>query len=502
MIANISHTETVKPLIEYNEKKVKKGEAERIFYNGFDSEASKESVISHFVVHTRESKRKDKNMHISLNFPVDDLKKIDNDLLTKISKDYLKELGFPEGHPLIIYRHFDSFQPHIHIVTPKIISKKTIINDSNLFLRSQKITRELEQKYELKEVSSLKNKIVSVPDNIFVDGVIEDTLDKRKRYSYAVDYILKHFHPTTMDEYNVQLNKVGLEVISNNYVDKNNEIKIGLKYKTKGISDLPLNSSALYSNPGQKKLDKVFLRNLKFRKKREGEIKDYIENRIFSKYNTLTHDIFIEEMNKIDIEVSFTLKNGIPAAYRFYDKREGLFIKPSDIARSLSYGNVKDKFSEKTVRDYKYHNATLVFVLEKKYKELYPEKTKENNPQHYIMFMALNGMIPDVKGGKLRFNHYLNKNPKDIEYSEPVKIQLNKIDFSEVSNLVHAKDYKSKVWKFQQYLRNDAKSTINKEDSKTESLTEKLNKAVDQLLTLFEKNQEVKTAVKGPKNKI
>lgn len=168
----------------------------------------------------------------------------------------------------------------------------------------------------------------------------------------------------------------------------------------------------------------------------------------------------------------------------------------------MSYGNVKEKFSEKTVRDYKYHNATLVFVLEKKYKELYPDKTKEINPQHYIMFMALNGMIPDVQGGKLRFNHYLNKNPKDIEYSEPVKIQLNKIDFSEVSNLVHAKDYKSKVWKFQQYLRNDEKTNISNEDNKTESLSEKLNKTVDQLLALFDKKPEAKKTIKGQKNKI
>lgn len=502
MIANISHTETVKPLIEYNEKKVEKGEAERIFYNGFDSNASKESVISHFVVHTRESKRKDKNMHISLNFPVEDLNKINNDLLSNISKEYLKELGFPEDHPLIIYRHFDSFQPHIHIVTPKIISGKTIINDSNLFLRSQKITRILEEKYELKVVSSLKNKIIPIPENIFVDGAIEDTLDKRKRYSYAVDYILKHFHPTTLEEYNDQLKKVGLEVISNTYTDKNNEIKTGLKYKAKGIADLPLNSSALYSNPGQKKLEKIFVQNLKYRKKREVEIKDFIDNRIFSKYKTISHDIFIEEMNKIDIEVSFTLKNGIPAVYRFYDKREGVFIKPSNIARSLSYGNVKEKFSEKTVRDYKYHNATLVFVLDKKYKELYPDKTKEKNSQHYIMFMALNGMIPDVQGGKLRFNHYLNKNPKDTEYSEPVKIPLHKFDFSEVSNLVHARDYKSKVWKFQQYLRNEVESNSIKEDNEAQSLTEKLNKAVDQLLTLFEKKSEEKKSRKGHQNKL
>lgn len=501
MIANISHTEQVKPLIEYNEKKVKKGEAERIHYSGFNSDADKNVVISHFALHTRDSKRKDKNMHISLNFPIEDLKKLDNIKLLEITKDYLLKLGFSEDHPFIVYRHFDTFQPHIHIVTPKITEGKKIINDSNLFLRSQTITRELEKKYELTLVSSVKNGLKKVPEDIVIKEELQDTLDKRKRYSYAVDYILKNYHPTSISEYNSQLKLVGLEVITNEYTDKDGIDRIGYKYKMEGINDLPINASTLYSNPGQKKIDRLFKSNLNYRIKREKEINDFIKNKVFAKYNILTHEIFEKELNKIDIEVKYTYKNGVVAAYRFFDKRENIHYKPSSINRDLSYGSVKQKFGTKINRNYKYHNDTLVFVLDKKYKELYPSKSKSLDPQHYVMFMAQNGMVPDVYEGKLRFNNYSNKNPKESDYAS-VKIPINKLDFNEISNMVHAKNYRSQVWKFQNQIN---KEVISEDDMKSQesNIGEILVKGFDKILDLFDKSEKnIKNKSNNPKQNL
>lgn len=497
MIANISHTEQVKPLIEYNERKVEKGEAERIFYTGFDEKADKNTVISHFALHTRDSKRKDKNMHISLNFPIEDNSKLSNEFLKEISFDYLKRLGFPENHPYIIYRHFDAFQQHVHIVCPKIIEGKKVLQDSNLYLRSQKITRELELKFDLVQVNNIKKSIKKVPEEIFIKDKIEDTLDKRKKFSYAVDYIINNYHPVTLNEFNEQLKLVGLEVITNNYVDKENTEKIGFKYKIAGSNDLPINSSTLYSNPGHKKLEKLFKNNKKYRLKREDEIKDFIHNRIFNRYHKITFEQFSKELEKIDLEINYTYKNGVVAAYRIFDKRENLYYKPSGIDRSLSFGNIKDKFSTKIERNYKYHNATLLYVLDKKYKELYPNSSKENNAQHYVMFMARNGMIPDVYNGKLRFNNYLNKNPLESDYTANVPIALKNLDFNEISNLVHSKNYRSQVWLYQKELTNDQNEKIPEK-----ALSESLLKGVDKIIDLFEIKQKNKVPGKTKKQNL
>lgn len=497
MIANISHTEQVKPLIEYNEKKVEKGQAERIHYTGFDENADKNTVISHFALHTRDSKRKDKNMHISLNFPIEDNSKLSNDFLKEISFEYLQKLGFPETHPYIVYRHFDSFQQHIHIVCPKIIEGKKIINDSNLYLRSQKITRELEIKHDLLQVSNMKNSVKRIPEDIQIKDQIDDVLDKRKRYSYAVDYILKNYHPISISEFNSQLKLVGLEIITNSYLNKDNVEMRGYQYKLDGSNDLPLNASTLYSNPGEKKLIKIFTNNNRYRVRRESEIKEFIFNKVFSKYHHLTHDQFAKELEKIDVEIKYTYKNEEVAAYRIFDKRENLFYKPSGIDRNLSYGNIKDKFGAKIVRNYKYHNATLLFVLDKKYKELYPNHSKELNAQHYVMFMAKNGMIPDVYNGKLRFNNYSNKNPSESDYTAPVPIALKKLDFNEISNLVHSKNYRLQVWQYQKELTNEKIKIVPEK-----GLSELLLKGIDKLIDLLDIKEKSTTSNKSKKQNL
>lgn len=476
MIANITYAKECFPLIEYNEKKVKKGEAERLFYSGFDINADKYTVANHFDIHSKASNRVDKNMHISLNFAIDDSDKISEEFLIKISKEYLTKLGFDETHPFIVYQHFDSYQPHVHIVTPKIIKGKTVWNDSNSYYISQKITRELEKKYKLREVNSIKSKVKEIPKNIKLDGSYLDFKDACKKYTYAVDYVLRNYNPTNFDELKTQLSFVGVKLI-----EVENESKTGQKFQVCSIegNNKPINLSKLYNRVTQKKLQIKFNNSLDIRIQRHNEIEKYI-NTLKKKYITIDHSTFEKELSKINLKVEFTTKNNEISAYRFFDTEENIYYKPSGISRGLSYGSMKPFFGT-NVRNYQYHNKTILFVLDKKFKEINPTIVINNEPQVYIDFMVRNGFVPDVYNGELRFNHYLNKNPKETDFiKSKLSIPLSKINFKKISDVVNDRSYKRNVWLWQQedkQMKADSDKNV-----KDEHL---LEKSLDYLMSLF-----------------
>lgn len=87
--------------------------------------------------------------HVSLSFPKKDLDELTDEKLQSISRDYLNGMGYA-GQPYIIYRHYDTEYPYLHILSMRVDIKtqKKIANSFEQY-HSQSLTRELEQKYGL-----------------------------------------------------------------------------------------------------------------------------------------------------------------------------------------------------------------------------------------------------------------------------------------------------------------------------------------------------------------
>ena len=86
--------------------------------------------------------------HISLNFSAQDKDKLTNDIMGKIARDYMAQMGITDTQYLIA-RHFDKDHPHIHLVFNRIDNNGNTISDKNDRFRSGKICKELTNKYEL-----------------------------------------------------------------------------------------------------------------------------------------------------------------------------------------------------------------------------------------------------------------------------------------------------------------------------------------------------------------
>lgn len=94
--------------------------------------------------------------HSSLSLPKTE--HLDDDQWSAIAEEYLAGMEFNDSQ-YVVYRHSDKDHDHVHIVASRIrITDGTTVNDSWDYVRSEKLIRELEHKYELTPAISSSQK--------------------------------------------------------------------------------------------------------------------------------------------------------------------------------------------------------------------------------------------------------------------------------------------------------------------------------------------------------
>lgn len=87
--------------------------------------------------------------HTILSFSADDIQRLDDQAMTEIALDYLKQMGYGDTQYLIV-RHLDREHPHLHICINRIDNYGNTISDSNEKFRSTKICRDITDWHQLK----------------------------------------------------------------------------------------------------------------------------------------------------------------------------------------------------------------------------------------------------------------------------------------------------------------------------------------------------------------
>jgi hypothetical protein len=146
MIAKIVKGKSFKGVVNYVLDKAKQTEllaAEGVRYK------SKESIIRSFVTQAGLNPRVAKTVgHISLDFSAHDKDKLTNAKMVQIAKEYMTKMGITDTQ-YFIGRHYDKEHPHIHIVFNRVNNEGKTISDKNDRYRSEKICKELTEKYGL-----------------------------------------------------------------------------------------------------------------------------------------------------------------------------------------------------------------------------------------------------------------------------------------------------------------------------------------------------------------
>jgi hypothetical protein len=162
MAVRINSSKSILRALNYNEQKVKTGDAGCLLAHHFLKD--KQSLnfyekLRHFRSYQELNERtKTNTLHVSLNF--DPSEKLSSETLARIAQSYMQGIGFG-NQPYLVYQHFDSGHPHLHIVSTNIQFNGERISMHNLGRDLSEQTRKrLEIDFELVKAEGRRKEIV------------------------------------------------------------------------------------------------------------------------------------------------------------------------------------------------------------------------------------------------------------------------------------------------------------------------------------------------------
>ncbi|PXV57138.1 relaxase/mobilization nuclease-like protein [Dysgonomonas alginatilytica] len=208
MVARISSGSSLFGAIKYNQKKVDEGVAEVLFSQNIirplDGSYNIPLCMQSFEPYlAANNKTLNPVIHISLNPHPDD--KLTDEQLATIAREYMDKLGYGK-QPFLVYKHNDLARGHIHIVSIRVKEDGSKIDDSFEKRRSERIRKQLEQKYNL--IPAKKNHI----DEWTLKRVDPKAGDIKKQVSNTVKGLMEDYHFRTIHEFKALLSLYGITV--------------------------------------------------------------------------------------------------------------------------------------------------------------------------------------------------------------------------------------------------------------------------------------------------
>lgn len=264
-------TGNLKKVLHYHENKVRKGMASLIYAGNFlrtPAELRWDQKVKRFTDLSDLNQRSTKKMiHLSLNFHPAETPRLTDELLRHISADYMEKIGYGE-QPFLVYRHFDAWHPHVHILAAAVKPDGRCID---LYGQAEKIflshCRELEQQYGLippgnRRVTGQQHH----PSETEVQRAVYGKTEHLRTMTTILESVMTRYQYTSLEAFNAALrpyNVMGIRLRSRQ------NGATGLMYAmidmAGHIRGNPILSSAIPFKPTLKNLEKRFTANKKNR---------------------------------------------------------------------------------------------------------------------------------------------------------------------------------------------------------------------------------------------
>ena len=155
MVAVIKTGHSLSRILNYNENKVKEGSASAIYAANYPMDIEQltfENKLRRLKNQAALNENVTRNsVHISLNF--DPSESLSTSMLAQIADTYMDKIGYGQ-QPYLVYQHFDSGHPHIHIVSVKVKEDGSRIDMQNIGRnQSEQARKEIEKNFNLVKAS-------------------------------------------------------------------------------------------------------------------------------------------------------------------------------------------------------------------------------------------------------------------------------------------------------------------------------------------------------------
>ena len=209
MVAKISVGNSLYGALAYNGEKINEARGRLLttnrIYNDGSGKVDINKAMEGFITFMPPQMKVEKPVvHISLNPHPEDV--LTDTELQDIAREYLEKLGFG-NQPYLVFKHEDIDRHHLHIVTVNVDENGKRLNRDFLYRRSDRIRRELEQKYGLHPAEH-KNVRLENPLRK-VDTFVGDV---KKQVGNIVKAISGQYRFQTMGEYRALLSLYNMTV--------------------------------------------------------------------------------------------------------------------------------------------------------------------------------------------------------------------------------------------------------------------------------------------------
>lgn len=266
MVAKITTPKSIEAALNYNEKKVQKGNAICLHAVNYLNEAKNMNFYQKLNgferLNSLNERATTKTLHVSLNF--DPSEKLTENKLSQIASDYMERIGFG-NQPYLVYKHEDAGHPHIHIVSTTIKENGSRINTHNIGRnQSEKARKEIEQLYGLVKAERQQQLIKPGIKPIDVEKAVYGKSETKRSISNVVGAVFGQYKFTSLPEFNAALKQFNI------VADRGKEE--GRIYKNRGLvyrildangnkAGVPIKASSISCKPILDNLEKKFTAN-------------------------------------------------------------------------------------------------------------------------------------------------------------------------------------------------------------------------------------------------
>jgi hypothetical protein len=348
MVAKFETGHYLHRTLSYNENKVREGKATILMAENypidvdmltFDQKLNRlknQAALNENV--TRNS------VHISLNF--DPSEQLEPQKLAAIATTYMDDIGFGE-QPYLVYQHFDSGHPHIHIVSVKVDSHGKRIDTQNIGRnQSEKARKEIEIAFDLvkAEDSTRNEKYKLQPIN--VQKVQYGKGETKRAIGIVLKTVLDSYKYASLPELNALL-KVYNVTADRGEQDTRMFNNKGLVYHVldeKGNKiGTPIKASQFFIKPTLKKLEANFERNKPLKLPLKTRVKNAIDL-AFLKNPKLSLDALTKTLEKEGIAIVLR-KNDEGRIYgiTYIDHKNKVVFNGSEIGKAYSSNAIQER---------------------------------------------------------------------------------------------------------------------------------------------------------------
>ncbi|MGH2642976.1 MAG: relaxase/mobilization nuclease domain-containing protein, partial [Chitinophagaceae bacterium] len=267
MVAVIKTGHSIHRIFNYNENKVKQGVAECIGAGNYPVDVGKmtgKMRLNRLLKQAALNENVTRNsVHISLNFDASD-RYLSKEKLMLIADTYMEKIGFGE-QPYLVYQHFDSGHPHIHIISIKVRANGSRIDTQNIGRnQSEKARREMEKSFGLVVADERKKRQSFQLNPVDVRKVQYGRTETKRAITHVLESVLPSYKYTSLAELNAVLklyNVMAERGSENSRMYKHHGLCYRVLDEQGNPVGVPIKASSFFNKPTLKSLEEKFLSN-------------------------------------------------------------------------------------------------------------------------------------------------------------------------------------------------------------------------------------------------